>query len=152
MGWGLHSDSDQGQEFENHPYADLNTHFNRYQVGASKERGGLSWHPLPLDDKTVTYLGAEFPCLPTCTSHKHPILINLLLAYKKIKIKKIKSLNASKVCTCVCIYIYIYTHIYIMYIPGYTVYIFYIYCGCIYNTSYMYVYVCVHVLLCIYYV
>ena len=29
-GIGLHSDSDQGQEFEDCPSADLNTHFTRY--------------------------------------------------------------------------------------------------------------------------
>ena len=26
-------------------------------------------------------LGAESPCLPACISHKHPVLINLFLAY-----------------------------------------------------------------------
>ena len=30
MGLDLHSDSDQGQEFEDHPSADLNTHPTRY--------------------------------------------------------------------------------------------------------------------------
>ena len=31
---------------------------------------------------------AELPCLPACTSHKHPILINLFLAYQKKKKKR----------------------------------------------------------------
>ena len=38
---------------------------------------------LPLDDKTAAQgiLGAELPGLPSCISHKCPILINLFLAY-----------------------------------------------------------------------
>ena len=42
---GLHSDSDQGQEFEDRPSADLNTHLIRYQGGAAtprKEEVGFS--------------------------------------------------------------------------------------------------------------
>ena len=46
-------------------------------------RGGLFPCPRPLDDKSVAHqiLGAELPCLPACTSHKRPILINLFLDY-----------------------------------------------------------------------
>ena len=44
-----------------------------------------------LDYKNVVHgiLGAVFLYLPICISHKHPILINLFLAYQKInKIKE----------------------------------------------------------------
>ena len=39
--------------------------------------------PLSLDYKTAAHLilRVEPPCLPACTSHKHPILINQFLAY-----------------------------------------------------------------------
>ena len=51
---------------------------------SQKGRGCIFQPPLPLDDKTVAHqvLGAEAPCLPTCFSHKCPILINLFLAYR----------------------------------------------------------------------
>ena len=42
---------------------------------SQKGRGGLSPPPLPLNDKTVAHRS-----LPTCISHKCPILVNLLLA------------------------------------------------------------------------
>ena len=100
-GWGmeggLHSGSDPGQECKDRPSADLNKHqgspyrvkycLTRYQGGATTRgqkknkrggRGGLFPPALPSDDKTVVrlILGAEPPCLPTCISHKHFILIN----------------------------------------------------------------------------
>ena len=48
-----------------------------------KGRGRLFWPPLPLDDKSVAHwiLGAGPPFLPTYIFHKHPILINVFLAY-----------------------------------------------------------------------
>ena len=85
MGLGLHSYSDQGQEFEDHSSVDLNTH-TIYQIlrrsyYSQKGRGRLFQPPLPLEDKTVAHwilLGAELPCLPAYISHKHPILIYFL--------------------------------------------------------------------------
>ena len=48
-----------------------------------KRRGGPFQPPLPLEDKTVApwILGGELLCLPACITHKHPISINLCLAY-----------------------------------------------------------------------
>ena len=45
---------------------------------------------LCLDYKYVVHiiLGAEPPRLPTCVPHKHPILINVSLAYQKKKKKR----------------------------------------------------------------
>ena len=48
---------------------------------------------LCLDYKYVVHiiLGAEPPRLPTCVPHKHPILINVSLAYQKKKKKEKKN-------------------------------------------------------------
>ena len=57
MGGGLHSDSDQGQEFEDRPSADLNTHLTRPQGGAAtprREEVGFS-HQTPLGDNETEY-------------------------------------------------------------------------------------------------
>lgn len=86
MRWDLPSDSDQGHKFKDGPYAGLNIppyQIPRRSYYSQKGRGRLFQLPLPLDDKTVAHqiLGAELPCLPTCISHKCPILINLFLAY-----------------------------------------------------------------------
>ena len=51
MGLDLQSDSDQGQEFEDQPSADLNTQFTGYQGVAAnprKEEVGFSKHHSPL--------------------------------------------------------------------------------------------------------
>ena len=101
MGGGLHSGSDQGQEFEDHPSADWNKHHDRSQfdlLGSNtllldtkeelllkeRGRGGLFPPPLPLEDETVCsplIPGAEPPRLPACLSHKCLIVINRFLAY-----------------------------------------------------------------------
>ena len=94
MGWGPHSGSDQGQEFKDHPSADLNKlwpcrvkySFTGYQGGATTGRKRKRQSSCtPLNDKTVPHLilWAEPPCLPACISHKYPILflpITLFLA------------------------------------------------------------------------
>ena len=65
VGWGkrggLHSDSDQGQVFEDHPSADLNIHWI-YILPETKEELRLPDRkrrpfqpPRPLDDKTVAH-------------------------------------------------------------------------------------------------
>ena len=85
VGWGmvlgLHSYSDQRQEFEDHPSAELNTQLTRYKGGAND--ASLTSFPTPLDYKNVAHLilWAEPPCLPICISHKRLFLINLFLAY-----------------------------------------------------------------------
>ena len=58
----------------------------RYKGGGTtyeRGRGSLFPPPLHLDYKIVAHLilEAEPPSLPVCISHKHPILINLFLAY-----------------------------------------------------------------------
>ena len=88
IGWGmgsvLHSDSDQGQELRTalllmwiHTLLDTKEELLPEERG----RGGPFQPPLPLDDKNCSPPGAELPCLLACISHKHPILINLRLAY-----------------------------------------------------------------------
>jgi len=47
MGRGLHSDSDQGQEFEDCLSADLNTHLTWYQEGAATPRKEEAGFPSP---------------------------------------------------------------------------------------------------------
>ena len=54
------------------------------------EEDGLFPSPPFFHYKIVAHsvLGAELLCLPACISYKHPILINLLLAYQKNKNKQ----------------------------------------------------------------
>ena len=80
------------------PSADLNAHLIRYQGGATTPRKDEGFYPyqesyysqfpLPLDDKSVAHriLRAEPPWLPTYTSHKHPILINIFLDYRFVSL------------------------------------------------------------------
>ena len=89
MGLGLHSYSDQGQGFEDHPSSDLNTYLTGYQGGAAtsgKEEAGFSNPHSPLGDKycstadpggrafmpgdlhlsQVSYPNKSISCLPLC--------------------------------------------------------------------------------------
>ena len=84
MGQGLRSDSDQGQEFEDHPSVVLNNHlWDTKEELLLPERKRLSFStPIPLDGKIVAHqiLWQRFLACPLA-SHKYPILINLFLAY-----------------------------------------------------------------------
>ena len=73
VGWGmrlgLHSDSDQGQEFEDRPSADLNTHLmdtKEELLLLERKRQSFQTPPFPLDNKTVAHwiLGAELRASP----------------------------------------------------------------------------------------
>ena len=88
MGWALHSDSDQGQESEDHPSVDLNTHLSGYQGGASTPRkeetgfpdphppwmtncsppdpGGRASLPACLHLLQASYLNKSISCLSLC--------------------------------------------------------------------------------------
>ena len=81
MGSGLCSDSDPGQEFEDHHSADLNTHptDTKEELPLPEMKKWAFPIPTPLVDKTVA-LGAALLCLPTCERCTCPALINLFLA------------------------------------------------------------------------
>ena len=87
MGRGLHSDSDQGQAFEDHPSSDLNTYLGYTTLRRSycfikEEEAVLSDPHAPWMIKLAyQILRAELPCLPAGISHKSPIFKNLFLAY-----------------------------------------------------------------------
>ena len=101
MGGGLHSGSDQGQGFKDHPSAALNKHSDSpsltlqgqilsyqtprrsYYSTPRNSKGRAFPTPTPLGGENCSplILRAEPSCLSTCITHKPPISINLFLAY-----------------------------------------------------------------------